>query len=91
METIKIEGFILKTPYGDKDFTFSVGEMSKYGYLTVCPHSFEFTVPAEFNPIAAEVSMLEKKLDEMNDEHAHQVKVVKDRIANLLCIEYTPS
>lgn len=90
METIKIEGFIAKSPYGS-GFTHIPVDMSEHGYITVCPHTIEVPMPADFNPIAAEVAALNKKLDKENEEHADRVKLIKDRIANLLCIEYTPA
>lgn len=88
MNTIKIPGFIVKNEYGT--YHHAICDMSEYGYITVCPHDIEIPMPAEFNPVAAEVSMLEKKLNVMANEHAQKVKQIKDRIANLLCIEYTP-
>ena len=91
MDAIKIEGFILKSPHGADHYSFAQHTMEKYGYITVCPYTLEFTIPAEFNPIAAEVAVLNKKIDDMNAEHGQQIKAIKDRIANLLCLEYTPS
>ena len=88
MSTIKLPGFILKSEYGTYMHASFEGE--KHGYITVCKHDIEVTLPADFNPIAAEVSMLNKKLDDMADKHAYEVKQVKDRIANLLCLENKP-
>jgi hypothetical protein len=89
MDTIKIEGFICKTSWDS--YTFFASRMDQHGYMTVCPHTLEFTIPEDFNPVAAELSMLEKRLDSLADEYAEKVKPVKDRIANLKCIEYTPA
>lgn len=89
MKTIKIEGFISKGTSGD--YQFFMSDMSEYGYMLVCPHVLEFTLPETFNPVAAEVSMLNKKLDNLQAEHDRAASVIKDRISNLLCLEYTPA
>jgi hypothetical protein len=90
MDTIRIEGFIAQSPYGT-GYSFVECDMTAHGYVTVCPHVLEFTIPQTFNPVAAKVSMLEKQLDKLSEEHHQKVKRIKDRIANLLCIEYSAS
>ena len=95
MKTIEISGHIYakRNTFDDSiDYTFfSYEGMDEHGYLYVCPHKVVAEVPATFNPIAAEVSALEKQRDKLRDEFNARVKQINDRIANLQCIEYTPA
>ena len=86
---IKIPGFILKTSNGT--YIHSICEMPEYGYMTVCKHDIVATTPADFDPVAAEVSMLNQKIDELDAQHNYAVKQIRDRLANLLCLDYTPA
>ena len=89
MNTITIEGFIFKSPYGT--YTHASCDMAEHGYVLIGPHNIEFEIPADFNPVAAEVAALEKKLDTLNDEHQQKVAAIKSRIKDLQCIGYTPA
>ena len=88
-QKVVLPGFVIVNDYGFT--TWSSGEMSEHGYITVAPHDLEFTVPATFNAVAAEVAAIEKKLDTMADEYHGKVANLKERIASLLCIENKPS
>jgi hypothetical protein len=88
-QDVEIPGFVLSSEYGY--VTWSQNEMLDHGYVTVAPHSLAFTVPDDFNSIASEVEMLNKKIDAMADEYHGKVAQIKERIANLLCIEHTPA
>lgn len=85
-KTVTIKGIIHKSAHSD-DFTFFVCDMSKHGYLVVAPHEFQYEVPEEFDPIAAEVGALNKELDRITENHVSEVRRIKGRIAELLCIE----
>ena len=86
METVTIKGFIMRTPYGQQ-LSFCGADMSDHGYIMVGPYEFEYTIPESYNPVAAEVSCLEKKLENLKEEHTRSVIAIERRIANLLCIE----
>lgn len=93
MTTITINGFIhaQKAQFSDAvTYQFMTSkDMSEYGYMLICPHDMTFTIPAEFNPVAAEVSILEKKKDKLADEYHGAVRQINDRISSLLCIGHT--
>jgi hypothetical protein len=86
METVKIKGLIHKSACSD-DFHFFSGDMTQYGYLIVAPYVIEYEVPVGFDPIAAEVSALNKTLDTISEKYTDQVRQLKSRIAELLCLE----
>ena len=82
-ETIKV--YIHKDKHSAKLMPFCI-DMSEYGHILIGTHEFEYEIPADFNPVAAEVALLEKQLDKINDEHMRQVKQIKGRIADLQCL-----
>lgn len=86
MKTVTLKTFIHRSQYGETYHTNSC-DMSEYGDLLVAVHEFEFEIPDTFNPIAAEVANLRKKLDAVNKDHCDKVIAIEGRIANLLCIE----
>jgi hypothetical protein len=70
------------------------GDMTGIGggcYLLIGPAEFEFEVPGDFNPIAAQVSALEKQADKLSEEYHRNAAVIRDRISNLQCIEHSPA
>lgn len=85
---IRIDGFVQTSPHR-QEFQFCAADMSQYGYLNVGPVDFEidYEIPDDWNPTAAEVAALEKRLQEENDAHMAKVRQIKGRIAELLCIE----
>jgi hypothetical protein len=85
---IKIKGFIQKSPHRE-GFHFCASDMSQYGYITVgeVDTEIDYDIPADWNPVAAEVAALNKHLQEISDEHHAKVRQIKGRIAELLCIE----
>lgn len=88
MEVVQVTGAVFKTEYGE--YEFSRYDMTKHGWIKICDHTLVFTIPANFNPVAAEVKMWENKLDAMIEDHIEKTSIIKDKIANLLSIEYTP-
>ena len=52
--------------------------------------TFDYEVPADFNPVAAELAGLNKQLEEVNREFAAKVRRINEQIAKLEAIEYTP-
>jgi hypothetical protein len=90
MATITIQGFVHKQENSDK-MIFWPSDMSEYGYTMVGPHEFQYKIPSDFNPVAAEVAMLDKKLADIKNEYADRVRVIEDRKARLLCIENNPT
>ncbi len=72
---------------GKGDFRVFCIDMSKYGYILVGIHEFDYEIPAGFNPIAAQVDVLKKGLDTLQRDHDRKVANIKEQIQNLLCIE----
>ncbi len=56
-------------------------------YTPICSAEVEFDIPDDFNPIAAKVTSLEKKIDVMTAKHHVAVRQIKDQIATLQCLE----
>lgn len=90
MSTVKIKGFVHKTRFGC-GFDFHIIDMSEYGFVCVGPAEFEYELPADFEPVAAEVAMLKKKQDAIKSEAALALDQIDQRIQSLLCIENNPS
>lgn len=90
LKTVTIKGFVHKDKYSD-GFEIHTYDMSQFGDLVVGPVEFEYEIPADFNPVVAEVAGLKKKLDSINKAHTDQVCVIERRINDLLCIENKPS
>lgn len=70
---------------------FSCDDMTSCGYVLVGPVEIEYEVPESFNPVAAQVTALEKMLDEETHAHTRKVMQIKGRIQELLCIENNPT
>lgn len=89
----KITGFIYKNTnsWSSQPFSFFCFEMDQADYLMVGPHEFECEIPANFNPIAAEVAALEKELEKIGDQHMQAVCRIKEKISKLTCIENVAS
>jgi len=88
-QEFEIPGFIVMSEYGT--VMHSEYEMTNNGYITVVPHTVKFTVPENFNAVAAEVAAIEKKLDSMADDYHKKVRNLKERIESLLCLEMSPA
>jgi len=88
MKTIKLTGYVHLNPTGDNQYSIWHSDVSKAlpGYIFVGSFDTEFPIPEAFNPVAAEVAALEKKLDAMADEYHGKAAQIKDRIANLQCL-----
>jgi hypothetical protein len=88
MAKIAIKGFILKSKDSwNSDFlTFHNTEMLE-SYLTVCPHTIEFEMPEDFNPVLAEIDGLIKQ----KNAFMASIAAINDRISNLQCLEFNPT
>lgn len=82
-QEVEVPGFILLSGYG----TAMHCAIELNGYTTLMPHVLKFTVPTDYNPVATELAALEKTLDSMADAYHSGVAKIKDRIAQLQCIE----
>ena len=87
-QEVEIPGFILGSPYGT--ILNSGNELPENGYATIAPYTIKFIVPADYNPIATAIAVLEKKLDTMADAYRSEAAYIKNRIAELQCIEMSP-
>lgn len=93
MSTVTIKGFIHQSVESWQMGSLihsTIDDMNSCGYVLVGPCDIEYKMPESFNPIAAQVSSLEKELDKANKAHTDKVIAIKERIANLLCIENKP-
>lgn len=88
MAKIAIPGFILKSKdsWRENFFTFHNNEMLD-SYLTVCPFTIEFEMPADFNPVLAEIDGLTKQ----RNTFMESIAAINDRISNLQCLEFNPT
>lgn len=67
-------------------FMFKPWEHPESGYVTVCPHTIEFEVPDDFNPIPGQVAILEAKAKELKAKFAKDMMEIEDSISKLTCI-----
>ena len=61
-QVMTVQGFIVQPPYSPSP-TFHYSEMGQHGYVTICPHTLTFTVPAGFNATAAEIASIDTALE----------------------------
>lgn len=89
---ITIDGFIHKARFGD-GFEFYKSDMTEYDWIVVGPCKFEvdYELPAGWNPVAAQISSLEKKLEKVSGEYMQATRQIKQKIQDLQCIELSPS
>ena len=93
MTTITLKGFIhahvkqkWEDPSAPHNFAFFSFDATASGFLMVAPYEFEYTLPAGWNCVAAEVSMLEAERDRIAAEVQQKLMVISKRIAELQCI-----
>lgn len=72
-------------------FSVFASDMSEYGYVMVGEAEFEYDVPDDFNPTAAKITTLEKKLDSMSAEYQRNCAAIRGQISDLQCIEHSPA
>jgi hypothetical protein len=73
---------------GDDSSTYLRGEG---GYLPVGAISFEFEIPASFNPITAEVESLNEQKKALENAFYQRIAAINDRISNLTCLTFDPT
>ena len=88
---IQIKGFInyKRDDYDPKNLHgmhFYPCDMSEFGYVAVMPCSFEVEIPDNFNPITAQVAILEKQKRELQAKFAVELMHIEDGISKLTCI-----
>jgi hypothetical protein len=86
MTTQKIKVYLHKYSWGDQLIPMAC-DMSDQHTMLVGVHEFEFAIPADFDPVAAQVKALNKELETLTEKHVSEVRRIKGRIAELLCIE----
>lgn len=90
MKTIEVNGYLTLTPYGN--YVFSTCSMKgEPGWVDVKPVQFTVEIPPGFDPVQAQVDSLRTSIAEVKKEAAAKVTALETRIANLLCIENSPS
>lgn len=62
-QTFSLPGFLVQYEYSDTPMWMSC-EMNSGGYVTICPFNLQFTVPAHFNATAAELTSLDKAMEQ---------------------------
>lgn len=94
MKTIMMKAFVHMTTddwnKGDMSI-YPCDDLTATGLVLVGPVDVEYTLPESFNPIAAEVAAIEKKMDEMADKYHAQTRQLTERIESLLCLENKPT
>lgn len=96
MKTVQIKGFVhyRKFDYREgEEYSLHGCDMSGHPGFGLCvgEATFDYVVPAEFNPIKTELDAIEKLMANEEERHQRAMKAWRDRIANLLCIEYEPA
>ena len=91
---VTIDGFVLykKDAWETKgEFYFQKWEMEEHGYVTVSPCSIELDVPDDFNPVPAQLDLLEKEKAKIRDEFNQRIAQLNEQIGKLQCLEMTPT
>lgn len=86
---ITIKCLVHQSVHGES-FNVFMTDMSEYGFVVVGEAELEYDVPDDFNPTAAKIATLEKKLGVMSDEYQRNVAAIRGQISDLQCIEHTP-
>jgi hypothetical protein len=86
MAAQKIKVYLHKHKWNDTLIPMA-GDMSDEHVTCVGVHEFDYEIPADFDPVAAEVKALNKELNRLTDKHLTEVRRLKGRIAELLCLE----
>ena len=94
MAIVQIKGFVHAERQRNGELRFLLRDLDMsahdgFGYL-VGVATFDYEVPADFNPVATELAGLNKQLEEVNREFAAKVRRINEQIAKLEAIEYTP-
>ena len=88
---VQIDGFILWKhdswePKGQ--FFFREWEMEEHGYVTVRPHSIEFDVPDDFNPVPGQIEVLEKEKAQVRKEFNARIAQLNEHIGKLQALTF---
>lgn len=86
MKTVKLTAYVHVDKYNDGKYFAHSADMTNWGDVCLGKAEFEFTIPEDFNPVAAEVAMLEKKLGAMAAEYHTNAAKIKSRISDLQCL-----
>lgn len=87
---MKIKAFIHENEYTGSPYVFAF-DATDSGYILMGTHEFEFEPPADYDPVAAKIGMLQKGLKKIEREHDVQVANIKKQIEKLQCLEFKPS
>jgi hypothetical protein len=97
MATVKINAYVHQqtSRYGEEEHVhyvvFHSEDMTSCGYVLIGPVEIDYTLPEDFNPVAAEVAAINKQIGKLKDECRTNVRRLNDRIQQLLCIENKPT
>jgi hypothetical protein len=58
-------------------------------YTEVCKVQVEFEVPDDFNPVAAQIKVLQAQKDELNRQFLEKLQEIKEQISKLEALEYS--
>ena len=85
MQTIEVKGFVLaqKNWRGDLDYTWSTIELIEHGYMTIGPHTLTFDLPEGFDPITAQIAMLEQQRERLRAELGKRITEINAQIQSL--------
>ena len=85
-QEVEVPGFIIKPQWGHP--THATHEMTEHGYITIMPYTLKFTVPDDFNPVAAQVAALEAAREKLRKEFNARINQIEDEISKLQAICY---
>jgi len=86
MKTVTIKAFVHADKYAAGGYTIYPVDMSNNGMVCVGAVDVQYPIPAHYNPVTAEIAMLEKKLGAMADEYHGKTAQLKSRISDLQCL-----
>ena len=91
MTTIQIPGFVHYSPplyAGDEPhYSFFSWDATSQGYLAIAPYTMEFELPADWNPVAAEVQALQAKKAAALAEYQKRVADINEQLSKLQALE----
>lgn len=86
MATEKVKVFVHRCTYDNQLVAFSTKSGSEC-FIFVGQTEIDYEIPADFNPVAAQVAALHRRLEAVSDEHMKVVQRIKNTLSELQCIE----
>lgn len=90
MKHTKTIGVWFQKNWRDEDeYSLFAFDASSMGYIKVCDAEVTFETPDDFNPVPAQIEILEKKEAELRRQFEEHLQNIRDQISKLQCLEYS--